>query len=69
MARSAGVLIDNDLNSVQFNSQVANNIQEESSSINSKKDTSDFNMPTDGNEQGRFTRMSIEVNLDYLFSR
>jgi hypothetical protein len=52
MAKSTGVLIGTDLNYVQFSSQVANSTQEESLSINSKKETSDFNMPIDGNEQG-----------------
>jgi hypothetical protein len=51
MAKSTGVLIGTDLNTVQFNSQVANATQDE---MNSKKETSDFNMPIDGNEQGRF---------------
>ena len=52
MAKSTGVLIGTDLNYVQFNSQVANATQEETASTNSKKETSDFNMPIDGNEQG-----------------
>jgi hypothetical protein len=51
MAKSTGVLIGTDLNTVQFNSQVANATQDE---MNSRKETSDFNMPIDGNEQGRF---------------
>jgi hypothetical protein len=52
MAKSTGVLIGTDLNYVQFNSQIANSIQEETLSVNSRKETSDFNMPIDGNEQG-----------------
>lgn len=54
MAKSTGVLIGTDLNSVQFNSQIANATQEETMSINSKKETSDFNMPIDSNEQSKF---------------
>lgn len=54
MAKSTGVLIGTDLNSVQFNSQVANSTQEETMSVNSKKEISDFNMPIDGNEQSMF---------------
>ncbi len=52
LAKSTGVLIGTDLNYVQFNSQIANGTQEETISVNSKKETSDFNMPIDGNEQG-----------------
>lgn len=52
MVKSTGVLIGNDLNYVQFNSQIANTMQEETTSINSRRDASDFNMPIDGNEQG-----------------
>ena len=52
MAKSTGVLIGNDLNSVQFNSQVANAPVDDAPTA-SKRDTIDFEMPTDGNEQGR----------------
>jgi len=52
MAKSTGVFIGTDLNSVQFNSQIANSTQEETMSVNNRKETSDFNMPIDGNEQG-----------------
>ncbi|UJR27111.1 hypothetical protein I4U23_008410 [Adineta vaga] len=51
IARSTGVLIGTDLNCVQFNSQVANTVQDDTTSVSSKKETSDFNMPIDGNEQ------------------
>jgi hypothetical protein len=57
MAKSTGVLIGTDLNYVQFNSQLANGAQEETMSVNSKKETSDFNMPIDGNEQGIYTML------------
>ncbi|CAF3569320.1 unnamed protein product [Adineta steineri] len=50
-AKSTGVIIGNDLNYVQFNSQVANAIQEDTTFVNSKKEASDFNMPVDENEQ------------------
>lgn len=52
MAKSTGVLIGTDLNYVQFNSQVANAPQEDTISLSSRKEASDFNMPIDGNEQG-----------------
>ncbi|CAF0908269.1 unnamed protein product [Rotaria sp. Silwood1] len=51
LAKTTGVVIGTDLNYVQFNAQVANTPQEDTISINSKKEGSDFNMPTDGNEQ------------------
>lgn len=53
MAKSTGVVIGTDLNSVQFNAQVANTIQDDSISVNSKKEGNDFNMPTDGTEIGK----------------
>lgn len=59
MAKSTGVLIGTDLNSVQFNSQVANAIQEETASINSKKEANDFDMPIESNEQSRFVNTSF----------
>ena len=55
MAKSTGVLIGNDLNSVQFNSQVANAPVDDAPTA-SKRDTIDFEMPTDGNEQGSDSR-------------
>ncbi|CAF2598817.1 unnamed protein product [Rotaria sp. Silwood2] len=51
MAKSTGVVIGTDLNYVQFNAQVANTPQDDTISINSKKEGNDFNMPIDGNEQ------------------
>lgn len=54
MVKSTGVMIGTDLNSVQFNSQLANaNQQDETVSISSRRDASDFNMPIDGTEQGK----------------
>ncbi len=71
MTKSTGVLIGTDLNSVQFNSQVANAVPEDTASMNSKKETSDFNMPIDGNEQGRFIfkNTSHKYFHDFFFSR
>ncbi|CAF0753950.1 unnamed protein product [Adineta ricciae] len=51
LAKTTGVLIGNDFNYVQFNSQVGNTTSDDTTSVNSKKETSDFNMPTDGTEQ------------------
>ncbi|CAF3552282.1 unnamed protein product [Rotaria socialis] len=50
MAKSTGVVIGTDLNYVQFNAQVANTLQDDSLSINSRKEGCDFNMPIDGTE-------------------
>ena len=57
MAKSTGVVIGTDLNYVQFNAQVANTLQDDSSSINSKKEGYDFNMPIDGTEPGTYSEM------------
>lgn len=54
MAKSTGVLIGTDLNCVQFSSQVANALQEETASINSKKEGNDFDMVIESNEQSKF---------------
>ena len=56
MAKTTGVLIGNDLNYVQFNSQIANDTQEDTTPVHSRRETSDFNMPIDGTEQGIFYR-------------
>jgi hypothetical protein len=66
MAKSTGVLIGTDLNYVQFNSQIANSMQDEITSINSKKEISDFNMPIDGNEQGIFYNNKTKISI-FLF--
>ncbi|CAF5209801.1 unnamed protein product, partial [Rotaria magnacalcarata] len=50
MAKSTGVVIGTDLNYVQFNAQAANTLQDDSLSINSRKEGCDFNMPIDGTE-------------------
>lgn len=52
MAKSKGILIGTDLNYVQYNPQVSVTPQDETASISSKKDGSDFNMPVDGQDQG-----------------
>ena len=52
MAKSTGVIIGTDLNYVQFNAQIANAEQNDTISVNSKKEESDFNMPIDGVESG-----------------
>jgi hypothetical protein len=66
MAKSTGVLIGTDLNCVQFSSHVANMIQEETISINSRKDASDFNMPIDGNDQSKKISMAIDCIHDLI---
>lgn len=66
MSKSTGVLIGTDLNSVQFNSQVANAIQEETASINSKKEANDFDMPIESNEQSRLIDVSF-LGITFLF--
>jgi len=67
MAKSTGVLIGTDLNYVQFNSQIANGTQDETISINSKKEISDFNMPIDGNEQGIiFNNRKISISILFI---
>lgn len=63
MAKSTGVLIGTDLNSVQFNSQLANASQEETASINSKKEANDFDMLIENTEQSRFLLQSFRATL------
>lgn len=62
MAKTTGVLIGNDLNYVQFNSQIANDTQEDTTPATSRRETSDFNMPIDGTEQGRFDKLTFYLH-------